>query len=510
MREALEHQQQQIAQQQQEIERLRQQVTAQQVSANAATSTPRVVNAALHTAAPEMAAASVSDSPQDTQPAKEKESPLSFRIGGADFTPGGFVDFSNFYRSVNLGSGIGTSFGTIPFNNTVADHLTEFRMTAQSSRLSLKMDSRFGANIVTGYVEADFLGNNAANSFVTTNANTNRLRHYWVDVRHNKWEILGGQAYSWLTPNRTGLSPAPSDAFITLNVDQNYQVGLTWTRAPQFRVAYHPTEHWVFGVALENPQQYVGAGEVVFPFLLNAQLGTQFDATNNATAGGASIPNLHPDIIPKVAYDTDFMGGHHFHVEAAGLITTMKNTHILPGQITFHQATSTGFGTEFATNVDVIKDHLKVVASGFITDGGGRYIFGLGPDAIVRPNGDIGLVHASSGVVGLEGKILKNTQVAGYWGTAYFARQAFIDTTNPVPGRFGGFGGPNSPNSANRLLQEATFDLIQTIWKNKQYGALQVLTQYSWVNRDPWFVPLGAPKDAHMGMAYVNLRYIIP
>src|SRR4051812_20321348 len=156
MREALEHQQQQIAQQQQEIERLRQQVTAQQVSANAA-STPRVVDAALHTAAPEMAAATVSDAPQDAAP--PKESPISFRIGGADFTPGGFVDFSSFYRSVNLGSGVGTSFNTIPFNNTVQDHLTEFRMTAQHSRISLKMDSAFGANKVTGYLEADFLGN---------------------------------------------------------------------------------------------------------------------------------------------------------------------------------------------------------------------------------------------------------------------------------------------------------------------------------------------------------------
>ena len=521
LRDALTQQQQQISQQQQEIERLRQQVSAQQVSTTAGGGAPRVVDAALHTAtAPaEMAAATVSDSPQE--PTKEKESPISFRIGGADFTPGGFVDFSTFYRSVNLGSGFGTSFNTIPFNNTVADHLTEIRMTAQHSRLSLKMDSTFGDNKVTGYVETDFLGNNAANSFVTTNANTNRLRHYWLDLRHNKWEILGGQAYSWLTPNRTGLSPLPSDAFITLNVDPNYQVGLSWTRAAQFRVAYHPNEHWVFGVALENPQQYVGAGEVIFPFAINAQLGVQFDAANNP-----GTPNLHPDIIPKVAYDTDFMGGHHFHVEVAGLITSMKNTHILPSQITFHQTTSTGFGTEVATNVDVIKDRLKLIASGFVTDGGGRYIFGLGPDTVVRPNGDLALVHASSGVAGLEAKIFKNTQVAAYWGTAYFARQAFPDTTNPitiVPPQLltcnnadlvikpcGGFGGGNSPNSANRLLQEATFDLIQTIWKNKQYGALQVLTQYSWVNRDPWFVPLGAPKDAHMGMAYVNLRYIIP
>src|SRR5205823_6779492 len=269
LREALNAQQQQMAQQQQEIERLR-----QQVAATAGAATPHVVDAALHTARADAATATVSDSPQDAAP--EKDSPLSFRIGGADFTPGGFVDFTSFYRSVNLGSGIGTSFNTIPFNNTIQDHLTEFRSTAQHSRISLKMHSQFGANDVTGYVEADFLGNDGANSFVSTNSHTNRLRHYWLDLHHNKWEILGGQAYSWLTPNRNGLSPVPSDVMITQNVDPNYQIGLSWTRAAQFRLAYHPNEHWGFGVALENPQQYVGVGEVIFPFVANAQLGVQF------------------------------------------------------------------------------------------------------------------------------------------------------------------------------------------------------------------------------------------
>src|SRR6266481_1657332 len=71
------------------------------------------------------------------------QSPLSFRIGGTEFTPGGFVDFENVFRTTNgtgaTGNPIATSFGAIPFSNTVAGHLTEFRSTGQYSRYNLKI-----------------------------------------------------------------------------------------------------------------------------------------------------------------------------------------------------------------------------------------------------------------------------------------------------------------------------------------------------------------------------------
>src|SRR5262249_10410392 len=47
---------------------------------------------------------------------KPKESPLSFRIGGTEFTPGGFVDFENVFRSTNTGNVTGTNFWAIPFS----------------------------------------------------------------------------------------------------------------------------------------------------------------------------------------------------------------------------------------------------------------------------------------------------------------------------------------------------------------------------------------------------------
>src|SRR5260370_23078977 len=159
-------QQKQIANQQQEMEELGGKLATRGEA--------RVVDAAMHTVEPAdtmATAAAVGQSSSMPEAAeKPKSSPLSFRIGEAEFTPGGFVDFTTVFRSTNTGNPIGTNFNAIPFSNTIGGHLTELRMTAQHSRLSLKMNTKYGENNITGYVEADFNGNDAANVFVSSNS----------------------------------------------------------------------------------------------------------------------------------------------------------------------------------------------------------------------------------------------------------------------------------------------------------------------------------------------------
>ena len=46
-------------------------------------------------------------------PEAEAPSPLSISIGRTKFTPLGFVDATFFGRTTNVGSGIGTNFGSI-------------------------------------------------------------------------------------------------------------------------------------------------------------------------------------------------------------------------------------------------------------------------------------------------------------------------------------------------------------------------------------------------------------
>ena len=305
LREAISQQQKQISQQQQQIQTLEQQLE------NKTSGTPHVADASMRTA-PVPVKATVT---QEVE--KPKESPLSFRIGGTEFTPGGFVDFENIFRSTNTGGSAATTFGAIPFSNTVAGHLTEYRITGQYSRYNLKISGKYGANNLVGYLEGDFNGADPTNVFVTSNSHTNRIRLYWLDLKRGKWEFLAGQSWGLETPNRKGLSPNPADLMLTIGEDANVHVGVPYTRAGLFRAVLHPNDNFAWGVEIQNPQQYVGVNEVTFPFAFNAQLSGQFDA--GATPG---TPNAFPDVITKMAWDTGKTRG--IHLELGALMSSTK------------------------------------------------------------------------------------------------------------------------------------------------------------------------------------------
>src|SRR6185437_3935392 len=110
---------------------------------------------------------------------------LSIKIGDTTFTPLGFVDATFFGRSTNVGSGIGTNFGSIPYNTSASNHLSETNFTTQNSRIGFRVDSNVHGAKVLGYFEADFLGNQAANFFVSSNSDTFRMRNVFVDVQKN-------------------------------------------------------------------------------------------------------------------------------------------------------------------------------------------------------------------------------------------------------------------------------------------------------------------------------------
>jgi hypothetical protein len=502
-----------IASQQQQIEQLRQELAARKQ----AEPTPHLANAAL--TAPGTAATF-----QETE--KPKESPLSFRIGGTDFTPGGFVDFTNVFRTTNTQSVVSTSFGAIPFSTSPNAHLTEYRATGQYSRINLKVTGKYGANNVTGYIESDFNGNDAANVFVGTNPHTMRLRLYWLDLKRGQWEFLGGQSWGLLTPNRNGVSPAPSDLALTFSQDANIHVGIQHTRQGTFRATWHPNDNFAWAFAVENPQQFTN-GEVTVPTAFATPLANQLDG--GATTG---VPNAGPDLATKLAWDSSPMG-RKFHIELGGMFTTAKVAVQPTGGATnpFVTHSTIGGGGEAALNFELVKN-FRFVTNGMYGYGIGRYLIGLGPQYVVRPvalsptSFDVAtsMVHSGGGTGGFEIQAGKNTQIGTYYGGVYFQRNTFNDLTaaaiaTPVSCAPGfpainrpciGFGGTNSANSNNRAIQEGSFEWIQTFWKNPQYGAVVLNTQVSYLTRAPWFVATGTPKNAHLTMAYVALRYVLP
>ena len=267
LREALAQTQQQLAAEHREIETLKAQMKVGSTTSATNQLPPiqsdertydltasRMEPAALHTVA------NIGQEPGAQRGNEKQESNQSvgtFRFGDAVLTLGGFADLENIFRTTNTQSNIATSFASIPYSNTPQGNVSEFRTTAQYSRLSAKVEENFRGNDVTAYLETDFSGNSAPSVYQSVNPHTNRLRLYFVDVKHGKWEFLGGQTWSWLTPNRTGIGPMPTDLALTYNEDQNIGVGMPYTRAAEFRVAYHANEHWAMGLGIEDSNQFI-------------------------------------------------------------------------------------------------------------------------------------------------------------------------------------------------------------------------------------------------------------
>lgn len=437
--------------------------------------------------------------------AAEPSSPLQIKIGEATITPVGFMDLTNTYRSTNAGTSLQTNFGSIPYNNGVTGRLSEDKLSAANSRIGFRVDAKFKGTNVLGYYEGDFvggIGDQAYNTQVSSNGLLYRIRLYWVDIRRNKLEFLAGQSWSMLTPNRKQISALPADLFYSQVVDVNYMNGLTWGRIPGVRFLYHPTEKITFGVSLENSAQYFGgSGGGGTPTLPSGLSGnTQFTGElDQNVINGVKVPNVHPDIIAKMAFDPS----SKVHFEVAGVESTVK----LFNPVSQQYFTKAGAGGSINANVEMMPG-LRLVTNNFWSDGEGRYLFGVVPDFIVRADGSPSLIHAGSTVSGFE-YAHKNSQFYTYYGGIYAGRNTALDANGTTKI---GYGYQGSPNSQNKTTQEGTFGWTQTWWRDGKYGAFQTMFQYAYFFRNPWsFVPGQAGgANAHENVVWFNIRYVLP
>ena len=423
--------------------------------------------------------------------------PTYLRIGAACIVPVGFMDLTAVWRDKDAGSSIGTNFSSIPYNNVAAGKNSEFRFSTQNSRIGFRVDGDWKGAHFIGYNEFDFLGTSGATNLgVSNNAFVPRLRQFWVNVRKNNFEFLAGQSWTMLTPNRRGISPLPGDLFYSQVIDVNYMIGLTWARQGGVRVLYHPNEKVTMGLSFENPDQYIGgsAGSptVALPSALASLAGSQLDNQTNVL----SSPNLHPDIIAKIAFDPS----SRFHGEVAGIERTFR----VWNPATNQYSTKPGAGVSVGLNFELVKN-VRLLTHNYWSDGGGRYLFGQAPDLVLHADGSISAVHAGGTVDGVEATV-KNWLFYAYYGGIYTGKNVVIDTN----GARVGYGYPGSPNSQNRAINEVTFGFNQTIWKNPKYGALNAMGQYQYTLRSPWSVAAGAPKSAHDNTIYFNFRYTLP
>jgi hypothetical protein len=319
----------------------------------------------------------------------------------------------------------------------------------------------------------------------------------------------------------------PADVFNTQDMDTNYNVGLTWERTAQFRFILHPSNKVAVGFGIENPQQYTG-NAVTFPttpIAFNAtqvNIGTSLNSTALGAASGQvaaatnplATPDVAPDLIAKIAVDPN-PAGHAIHLEAYGLFRTFRiNT--FNGTTNLGNTTIHGAAGSFNSNFEIFKN-FKIFETAFYSSGGGREIGNTNvPDFIVTPapnaTSTLGLspVHSDAGILGLEYQTTPKFMVYGYYGYVYIGRNYSLTGCGTGGKTFCGYGFPGSSNSNDRNVQEPTIGFIPTFWRNPNYGALSLITQFSYLSRAPWVVAKGAPKNAHLGMAYIDLRYTLP
>jgi hypothetical protein len=264
---------------------------------------------------------------------------------------------------------------------------------------------------------------------------------------------------------------------------------------------YHPKAQVSMGVSVEAAEQYgggsAGGGVITLPSALSNAYATEL---NNGTST-YTVPNRRPDVIGKIAFDPT-IARRHMHIEFAGVLSGFRFYNPIDQK---HYAAQGGGGS-VNLNLELVKN-FRLITNNYYSDGGGRWIFGQGPDLIIRGDGSPSLVHSASTVSGFEYQANPNLLVYAYYGGVYFGRNVAIDPANGKPV---GYGYSGSPSSQNRAIQEATFGFTKTFWKDPKYGALQFMTQYSYLTRSPWHVAAGQPSSANSNMVFLNLRYLLP
>jgi uncharacterized coiled-coil protein SlyX len=499
----------QIAEQQKQIDAMQKMLADQQRLLDAASEQPAEVAVLprperkplgeVASTSPMIPAAPAPMDQPRTAKSEEKASPLQFGIGNTTILPIGFMDMTSVWRDKDAGSSIGANFGSIPYNNVAAAHLSEFRFSPQNSRIGFRVDGDWKGAHFIGYNEMDFLGTSGANNIgVSNGAFVPRLRLFWLDVRKDKWEALVGQSWTMMTPNRKGISALPADIFYSQVIDVNYMIGLPWARTAGARVLYHPSGKATFGLSFESPDQYIGGSgggpTIVLPAALTSLAGGQLDNASNVFV----TPNMNPDIVAKLAFDPS----SRVHFELAGIERTFKDWN----PVTSVHSTKVGGAGSINASLEVVKN-VRLISTNYWSDGGGRFLFGNAPDVVIRADGSISPIHSGGAVEGFEAQITKKLLLYAYYGGIYIGRNVAVDANGTS---LVGYGYTKSANSQNRTVQEGTFGFNQTIWKDAKYGAINFMGQYQYLTRNPWYVAANAPKNAHDNTIYFNLRYTLP
>ena len=424
--------------------------------------------------------------------AKEAPEGRPLTLGPTEMRIGGYLGVTGIFRSTNSGGAAATKFATTPYRDTLQGNLSEARLTAETSRLSIRVDAAPspGLSKLSGYFEMDFAGTTPGNVAVTTTGVGFRLRHaFGVAGYHDKYYFAAGQGFSLITPAKGQLSIWPSDYEMSYAVDTSYVAGLVWARTPQVRFTIRPSKTFDWAISVENPEQQIGNGLVKLPVCcideLEAQYNTGFD--------NLGVPNLMPDIVTRAAFNPSAA----VHLDVGGVLRVFRHT-LKPYAEDFHQV---GGGVNVNSRVNP-SENTKLIGQGSYGAGMGRYVGALVPDVAVSSDGEIHPIRTFSWVTGIERRASEHLAMAGYYSGVLAYQNAWVDSD----GAYIGYGYPGSPNSNNRKIHEVTAMFAWRAWKIEGRGSMQLNVQGSWLARSDF----SESATARAFLFFAQLRYNLP
>jgi len=555
-----------LAAQQQQIERLTQQLQRQQAwqqvqsqaeaarktdAASAQPVSPQQLAEVTSGGVVQQDSASPGANPQDAQPGPSSmEGPLTIHFRGINITPGGYAAAEFVRRSRALSADVSTPFNSLTMPGASQSQLSEFFGSGRQSKITTFVNGRLKNVDISSYVSADFLSAGVTSTSTSTNSYTLRLRQAWAQAKFdNGWRFLGGQSWSLVTENGKGISPdddlgRTNDAR-PKTIDPSYNVGFVFARQYGIRLTKTFGDKVAFAVALENAQGTLTTHGNGDNFLLGqAGASNSYNTTSNYTF------NPSPDLIAKAAFDPGF--GHY---EIFGLYDRFTDRIFPCGEVVLVAPATTGpcpsgvgtgpnalgaynssknGGGVGASARWTFANHLVFGLKGFGGSGIGRYAPAGLSDVSINADGTIHVIKNLEGLSTLEWKS-KKFDVYGYGGVEYAQRAADFD---PLTKKEVGYGAPLFNNSGcyteqppavntgftptslanctadTRAVIEGTIGFWYRFY-NGPRGRFQFGTQYSYVTRQTWsgvgFTKgIGVSPEGLDSMVFTSFRYILP
>jgi len=247
----------------------------------------------------------LSGEPASSQGAVKAPKTYDFHFRNFVLRPYGFLEYDAYARSKSEGDSIVTRFGKIP----LAEDSPQYFASPRLSRFSLHSDFSAGHLKLSTYTESDFLD-------VNPGRNAFQWRQYFATGRYGSWEVLGGQAWSLLRPNRVGTSPE-SGMFHTDVADGGYHNALLGARHRQVRLTRRLSDSEQVAFGWESDGNFVA--KVV-------RDGKSYHAEVSALQGhygrrGAGVAGSFM-LLPKVRFVMQQFVTRRALTEAMGVVST--------------------------------------------------------------------------------------------------------------------------------------------------------------------------------------------